>query len=485
MLANAYEDGLRLSAEGRHGEAIDRLQAALSGNPNDTRVLFALGNTAHALGMAVPAEQFYRTVLVLEPARIEALINLANLLRANGDAQGALALLEPAAARAPDSPEILMALGSAYRDLSDAAQAERFYRDALARKPDYVPALVNLADLLSDAGERKQAATFYARALAFDPDNAAAQFHVSFLHFEQGDLAQGWQDYEARLVVDPISHDHNLPRWSGEPGKRVLVTAEQGVGDELMFASVIPDFTQRCDAVLECDPRLAPLFARSFPNADVRASQIKKNGAVFYAHHENHAADAAIEIGSLPLHLRPLLTNFPTPHAYLVPDAGEKARWQAAFANAPHTGICWRSGKQGRAMHFAPLTAWADFIRDLPGEIVCAQYDAQEAEIAELEISSGRKIIVPQDIDQKRELDRTCAMLSALDCVVSAPTAVSWLAAGAGVATYKILARQSWTSFGADYEPFAPSCRCITPVSTGDWADAFAKTSEEIKARLR
>jgi hypothetical protein len=237
--------------------------------------------------------------------------------------------------------------------------------------------------------------------------------------------------------------------------------------------------------VLECDPRLAPLFARSFPNVDVCASQIKKTGAVFHAHHGRCGENAAIEIGSLPLHLRPLLTNFPAPHAYLVPDEGEKARWQAAFANAPHTGICWRSGKQGRAMHFAPLTAWADFIRDLPGEIVCAQYDAHEDEIAELERLSGRKIIVPQGIDQKRELDRTCAMLSALDCIVSAPTAVSWLAAGAGVATYKILARQSWTSFGADHEPFAPSCRCITPALAGDWAATFAKTAEEIRERLR
>src|ERR1700761_1778801 len=110
MLANAYEDGMRLSAEGRHGEAIDRLQTALSGNPGDTRVLFALGNTARALGMTAPAEQFYRMGLALEPARIEALINLANLLRANGDAAAAISLLEPAAARAPDSPELLMAL---------------------------------------------------------------------------------------------------------------------------------------------------------------------------------------------------------------------------------------------------------------------------------------------------------------------------------------------------------------------------------------
>ncbi len=127
--------------------------------------------------------------------------------------------------------------------------------------------------------------------------------------------------------------------------------------------------------------------------------------------------------------------------------------------------------------------AWADFIRDLPGTLVSAQYDAGADEIAELEALSGREILVPQDIDQKNELDRICAMLSALDCVVSAPTAVSWLAAGAGVAAYKILYRRGWTSFGTDYEPFAPSCQCVT--ADGDWANAFRKASDQIKARLQ
>ena len=72
--------------------------------PDDTKVLFALGNTAQPLGLAAPAEQFFRRVLALEPGRLEALVNLANLLRAAGQFDAAIALLEPALAREPDSP---------------------------------------------------------------------------------------------------------------------------------------------------------------------------------------------------------------------------------------------------------------------------------------------------------------------------------------------------------------------------------------------
>ena len=77
----AYELGLTLSAQGRHLEAIEQYERALGERPDDPHVLFALGNTARALDMARPAEEFFRRVLAQDPGRLEALINLANLLR--------------------------------------------------------------------------------------------------------------------------------------------------------------------------------------------------------------------------------------------------------------------------------------------------------------------------------------------------------------------------------------------------------------------
>ena len=109
------------------------------------------------------------------------------------------------------------------------------------------------------------------------------------------------------------------------------------------------------------------------------------------------------------------------------------------------------------------------------------QYDASAEEIAELEALSGRTIHVPPGIDQKQELDRACALLAALDAVVSAPTAVSWLAAGAGTPTFKVLYDTSWTAFGQGIEPFAPACRCIMPDAPGDWARVFAKAAAALK----
>lgn len=493
-----YEHGLRFTKAGRHAEAIDCYQKALAEAPSDPHVLFALGNTARALGMARPAEIFYRQVLALAPDRIEAFINLANLLRANGQAEAARALLEPALARNPQSPELWLTLGSAFRDANNADEAERHYRRALELRPGYAAALGNLADMLAGKGAYADALPLYDRAVREEPDNAQAKLNRAVLHLLTGNLEQGWQDYAARLRIPgkaPIC-DHGLPSWKGESlsGKRLLVTAEQGIGDQLMFASVIRDLAARAEAdggsiVLECEPRLALLFARSFEDIAVHPSRMETRGAEVHASYDWLAdgADFAIEMGSLPLHLRGDLAKFPKPNVFLDADEIETLNWQRTLSNAaegPFIGICWRSGKltAGRALNFASLKDWAAFIRDMPGTPVCVQYDATPEEIDMLGEWSGKVVVVPGGIDQKRELDRTCALLSALDAVVSAPTAVCWLSAGAGVPTFKILRDAAWTSFGCDYEPFAPAARCIVPDSVGDWANGFAKAQAALNS---
>jgi hypothetical protein len=65
--------------------------------------------------------------------------------------------------------------------------------------------------------------------------------------------------------------------------------------------------------------------------------------------------------------------------------------------------------------------------------------------------------------------------------VVSAPTAVSWLSAGAGVRTLKVLYGLSWTALGRDYEPFAPACQCVMPKRFGDWSNVFETVQELMK----
>jgi Flp pilus assembly protein TadD len=496
MRALAYENGLKLSSAGRHAEAIAHFEQALAADPHDTKVLFALGNTAQVLGLGDAAAQFFRQVLALEPARLEALVNLANLLRQQGQFDAAIALLEPALARGP-SPEVHLTLGSACREKGDDAAAIGHYRAALSLNPDYAPALANLADMLCDAGDRAQARTLYDASIKSDPKAAQARLNRAILHFLNGDLKDGWRDYAARLdvagKVPVMAGEQRLAPWTGDSlkKKRLLVRAEQGVGDQILFASLMPELAARAKAdggtvVLECEPRLAPLFARSFPDVLVKPAMIRSVGGTPVADYgwlkSCGGANAATLMGSLPKYLRGSLEKFPDPHAFLVPDAEEVARWKALFGDGA-VGICWRSGKSGghRSIQYAPLAAWADFLRGVTRPIVCVQYDATADEITELEKLSGKHIAVPQGIDQKIELDRAAALMAALSAVVTAPTAVSWLSAGVGTPTYKVLYDTSWTALGQAHEPFAPACRCVMPPTRGDWAGVFQQISAEFQ----
>jgi len=492
---SAYQAGLRLSAEGRHTEAIAQYEAALAVQPDDAKVLFALGNTAHALGLAAPAEQFFRRVLALEPQRTEALVNLANLLRSMGQFDAAIALLEPALAREPESPELQLTLGSAFREKGDAGKAKAHYQAALAARPAYVPALANLADMLCDEGARQEARTLYDQALKAEPKNPQIRLNRAILHLLNCDLKDGWRDYAARVEIPgkvPAAEQRLAP-WTGGSlkGKRLLVRSEQGIGDQILFASLIPDLLVRARAeggsvILECEPRLVPLFARSFPGALVKPALVRSEGGKVIADYGWLKAvggvNATVLMGDLPRTFRGSLENFPAPHSFLTPDAEEVSRWKNLFGQNA-VGICWRSGKLGghRSLGFAPLEAWGDFLRRVEAPIVSIQYDGAAEEIAALESISGRKIIVPEGIDQRIELDRACALMSALSLVVSAPTAVSWLSAGAGVPTLKLLYGLSWTALGQTHEPFAPACRCVMPERFGDWADVFGQARALIK----
>src|SRR5471032_926282 len=290
-MSPAYAQGVKLSSQGRHAEAIVQFEQALSFAPEDIKVLFALGNTASQLGLAGPAEQFFRRVLSLDPCRKEAIVNLANLLRSAGQYDTAIALLIPAVAREPRSPELHLTLGSAWREKGDAERATVHYEAALVAHPGYAPAMANLADMLADSGDREAARTLYDKAIKADPGNGQARLNRAVLHLLNGDLKDGWRDYAARSdvpgKVPAMAGEQRLTVWTGDSlkKKRLLVRAEHGVGDQLMFASLVPDLVARAKAdggsvVLECEPRLVSLFARSFPDIAVRPASIKAIGGI-------------------------------------------------------------------------------------------------------------------------------------------------------------------------------------------------------------
>lgn len=136
--------------------------------------------------------------------------------------------------------------------------------------------------------------------------------------------------------------DWFYPRWDGRPCK-LLVIAEQGIGDEILFSSCFKDLqAQNPDLTIECDDRLRPIFERSFPGINFvtrwKSFSTKPGGSTPWEL-EDHRGDydAFIPAGSAPSLYRRKRSDFPRA-PFLVPRGAHKRRG---------TGIVFRAGVSG------------------------------------------------------------------------------------------------------------------------------------------
>ena len=498
LFERCYNDGVRHLEHHRLAKAIECFEAALAANPPPHRqaaVLFALATAARRMGHARAAEDLYSRVLTLEPARHEAIVNLSNLYREGGKLQEAQNVLARALEADPGVPELWVSLGHVMRAAGDVERAQTFFAEAIRLKPGYALALGSLADLLVDFGQTEAALEHYNAALRKDPQNARLHLHRGLVLLSEGRIAEGWRDYGWRFKAadKPLRYTHSLKAWDGRAleGRNLLICAEQGLGDQLIFASLFGRALAQARArtvFIECEPRLVAPFQRSFPDTHVRPMELRETGEarVFdYAWLPREGgASAALAMGDLPAVLGPAaFAAEPAPFAYLRPNHDawrDFAHTLRAAGPAPYIGVCWRSGNLSgqRALQFAPFEDWTRFARDLPGTLVSLQYDATPDELDAF-AAEGRPLFVPP-FDQKNEIDRLCALTAALDLVVTAPTAVSAISSAVGTQTLKILFDRSWTALGQPYEPLAPACLHMRPDRPGNWADAFAKAREKV-----
>ncbi|WPZ34176.1 hypothetical protein T8K17_23455 [Thalassobaculum sp. OXR-137] len=267
-----------------------------------------------------------------------------------------------------------------------------------------------------------------------------------------GDLGRGW-DLEASRAAGPRFHRTVglPPRVAGPdlPKEGLLVAAEQGIGDELLFLSCLPDLLAECPtAVVEVDPRLRPLFARSFPGLRLIDRQVRAEGLrAVYDYRKIVPAlglTAHLHAGDLPGRYLRDRSRPSECRGYLTADPARVAGWRERLAGlegeGPVIGLCWRSMLRSgvRAAHYAELPQMLPILR-MPGyRFVSLQYDESGAELDALRRDHGIALWRPDDLDQMEDLDGVAALISALDGVVSTATSVCAMAPAVGCPTIRL-----------------------------------------------
>jgi tetratricopeptide (TPR) repeat protein len=440
---------LGMDAACRHGErlnqAVAACQAALERQPHYPEALLLLGRTLLRGRREDKAAETADRALALRPGWPAAHHLRGLIAKRTGDMDGALRHLRRAAELAPEEAGIQAALAGVLVEAGRLDEAATAAQAAVTLAPNLADGHFMLGVACKDQGRIDEAEAAFKAALRVSPDHPGVLFARAEIALGHGDLPAGWALFENRFQTSqwPRHRFPPAPRWDGRGlnGGALLVWPEQGVGDEILFASCIPDATARAGrCIVECDRRLVSLFARSFPEATVRPTTQADDGSETIVP-PDYAAQ--IPLCSLPLHLRRRREDFPA-RPWLVPDPLRVRSWRErldGLGPGPKVGIAWRSGlsKAWSARFSSDLGQWREVFA-VPGiRFVNLQYGPVEDELRTAETTSGVSVHCWPEVDLKDDLDGLAALIAALDLVIAPGISVSEMAAAVGARTWEFL----------------------------------------------
>jgi tetratricopeptide (TPR) repeat protein len=379
--------------------------------------------------------------LIEDPNDVLAMVICTFILRKARKLPEAYHLSKKVTELAPSDAAGWINYGQICNELFRADDAERAYKRGLsvAKDQNSIAMLyTNLSALHIDLGRFDDAEDEATKALAAKPESAAARSNLGFCQLAKRQWHDGWKNYRACLGTDArrktTYKTPSEPEWDGSKDKRVVLYGEQGLGDEICFASMLPDAIRDCSRViLDIDERLEGLFRRSFPAASVYGTRTKQ-GLSWPV--EDQQFDASLAIAQLGEFYRQKDEDFPSA-PYLVSCPDRTSMWRSLFASKgkPVIGLAWTGGiwQTGAKFRKLQLEQMLPVMQSIDAHWVCLQYKDASKEIAEL-----RKRHPDIDIAQysyatlTKDYDDTAALVAALDGVVSVPTAVVHLAAALG-----------------------------------------------------
>jgi hypothetical protein len=441
------------------------------------------------------AAGLWARVLAADPDRLEATDGYARTLRDQGRYDEAIATLRAAALEHPEDARLWNSLGVTLAAADQPEAALTFFDEAVRLDPRSATAHYNRGGARFDLADLAGAADDYGRAakLAKRPGDAAmVAFARATLLLAQGDLAAGWDAYEARFHRDygaaPIFEAPGQ-RWRpGDKleGRRLLVVGEQGLGDELMFANLLPDVAEALGPegrlTLAVEPRLVGLFARSFPGSRViaHATDRKAGRRRRSVPDADRTTQLWAPMGSLCRRFRRAVDTFPDRAGYLRADPARVDHWRGWLgAGPPVVGVTWRSGQMlaERRRQYPRLQDWVPLLKTSGVRFLNLQYGDSAEEIAALRDMAGVEIVQPPGIDLREDIDDLAALCCALDLVVAVANATGALAGACGAPLALLSPAATWPRLGTAAYPWYPQAAGPAPRTVGDWAEPLAEAA--------
>ncbi len=507
---------------------LDQFDAALSAHhraleisPHRPEFLFNAANVYQAAGKPEASVEFYNKAIAANPDFVSAYVNLGEALKVLGEFDEAIVVLDKALARqssnhvAQISKAALLGFKSMEHDVQGSEElslnaikpALELLDNVLRDDPENVEAksrraflLHNKAKALNDLGNIDAAVNLFDQAL----DAGAAHLrdkefgirrNKSLALLAVGRYAEGWPLYRYRHDGPGIEPKPVFPfdEWRGEAlhGKRLFLWTDQGVGDEIIYASMLHDLFQAypdASYLLQCSERLVPLFARSFPNVAVIPRVDSSKVDILNFKPDYHTA-----VPDLGGYFRTDKSHFPQHHEYMRPDSEKSERMQSKYRELskgrPVIGISWRSVSPDVGKYKSmSLRQWGPILSSPDFFFVSLQYGVSDAErhLAEEELNGA--VYFDPEIDSLSDMDTFASQVAAMDLVVSVSNTTVHVAGALNVPTWTLVSKGRgalWYFRVGEVVPWYPSMRLVRQRQSGDWGAIIAEVANDLDAWKR
>lgn len=500
-----------LHAQGKTTEAFAHINKAVLLQPSLAEAHYNLGTFLQSQGSISKAIVCYEKAISLKPTSVDPYINLAILLYDTGQTLGALLCYKKALVLAPDNATLHLNVGitlctlnkieegtdhierslalnprsvEAYYNLGlSLCSLDRMkegiihYERALTLNPSYAEAYNNLGTTFDARNTPAAAIYHYQRALESDPNLTEAHYNLAMSQLSMGDFANGWRNYEWRWLSkkSPLEkRAFSQPQWQGEPlkGARILLHAEQGLGDTIQFLRYVPVVQAAGgNIVLEVQGRLRPLAA-AIPGI---TELIARDESL-------PPFDLHCPLMSLPLALGTTLDTVPHQVPYLrVPENARKAASDLSWPlHGLKVGLVW-AGKQTFVRdryryRSIPLSLFSPLLGRAGIHVFSLQYGESTADLKQF---AG---LIHDLSPYANEMADTAAHIEKLDLVISVDTSVAHLAGALGAATWTLLPYASDWRWGVagQKNSWYPTMRLFRQSTPGNWDSVITEVTNAL-----
>jgi tetratricopeptide (TPR) repeat protein len=484
--------GVALMRLNRIDEAINACRQAIRLQGDFKEAYNNLGLALKKAGELEEAVASYEKAVGLDPQYAGALSNLGMALICQGRLKEAAEKLQNAVNLVPNSAEFLNNLGILFNRQGLFEQAVDTSERAIAINTDSVQAHNNLGTALMELGRFSEAEAAFDKAIVLDPECAEAHHNRSLVLLLTARFEEGWDEYEWRWRNDGFAtpvRPFFQPWWDGslEGVAKLLVWAEQGIGDEVQFSGLIRHILSRgVPVVVECDRRLVTLLQRSFPGITVVE---RTNPPALLLN--NPSITHQIPMASIPRALRLAPNSMPFQDPFLVADEKLRDQLRSEYKRDGDpllVGISWRSGNsQEGPKRSVDLAHWGPILNVAGVRFVSLQYGACSEELQAAYDRFGIELLKDEKVDPLVNLESFAAQVTAMDLVISVDNSTVHFAGALGVDVWTMLPNEPDWRWGlkGDGTRWYSTMRLFRQQQRGNWEPVISKLAGELASLIR